>query len=124
MAVDDNTAINEKEALTGLQRFIHPYTKLISLMNSVGTLWVFAIMFFILADIIARSGFNSPLRGVPELVAYSLAGAVFFAIGSFAAREPLRSSRDVHRAHGEKSARSPPASSTQYSVSQEPLFLR
>ena len=77
MAVDDNTAINEKEALTGLQRFIHPYTKLISLMNSVGTLWVFAIMFFILADIIARSGFNSPLRGVPELVAYSLAGAVF-----------------------------------------------
>ena len=43
----------------------------------MGTLWVFAIMFFIIADIIARSGFNIPLRGVPELVAYSLVGAFF-----------------------------------------------
>lgn len=46
-------------------------------MNSAGTLWVFAIMFIICADIVASNLFRYPLRGVAEAVGYSLAGAVF-----------------------------------------------
>lgn len=46
-------------------------------MNSAGTLWVFAIMFMVCADIIATNAFGYPLRGVTELVGYSLVGAVF-----------------------------------------------
>ncbi|MFC1664860.1 TRAP transporter large permease subunit [Pseudomonadota bacterium] len=34
-------------------------------------------MFIICADVIARGGFNSPIRGVAEIVGYSLVGAVF-----------------------------------------------
>lgn len=46
-------------------------------MNSAGTLWVFAIMLVVCADIVASNAFSYPLRGVPEFVGYSLAGAVF-----------------------------------------------
>ncbi|MDG2034132.1 MAG: TRAP transporter large permease subunit [Rhodospirillales bacterium] len=53
------------------------FAKLTSLFNSAGTLWVFALMFLICADIIARAGFDAPIRGVTEIVGYSLIGAVF-----------------------------------------------
>ena len=53
------------------------FAKLTSICNSAGTLWVFALMFLICADIIARAGFNAPIRGVTEIVGYSLIGAVF-----------------------------------------------
>ena len=53
------------------------FAKITSLLNSAGTLWVFALMFLICADIIARAGFNAPIRGVTEIVGYSLIGAVF-----------------------------------------------
>ena len=53
------------------------FAKVTSLLNSAGTLWVFALMFLICADIIARAGFNAPIRGVTEIVGYSLIGAVF-----------------------------------------------
>lgn len=46
-------------------------------MNSLGTLWVFAIMLIICADVISNNVFGFPLRGVAEVVGYSLAGAVF-----------------------------------------------
>jgi C4-dicarboxylate transporter, DctM subunit len=65
------------EAPNPFRRFSNFVTILSSLMNSVGSLWVFALMFLICADIIARAAFNFPLRAVPELVAYSLVGAVF-----------------------------------------------
>ena len=45
------------------------FAHLISAMNSAGTLWVFAIMFMVCADIIATNAFRYPLRGVTELVA-------------------------------------------------------
>ena len=44
------------------------------LMNSIGTLWVFGMMFLICTDIFARNVFNFPLNGVPEVIAFSIAG--------------------------------------------------
>ena len=35
------------------------FAKITSLLNSAGTLWVFALMFLICADIVARAGFKS-----------------------------------------------------------------
>tara|TARA_B100000315_G_C14591569_1_gene596109 strand:- start:140 stop:2005 length:1866 start_codon:yes stop_codon:yes gene_type:complete len=46
-------------------------------MNNAGSLWIFCVMFLILGDIIGRELFFMPIRGVAELVAYSLVGAVF-----------------------------------------------
>ncbi len=49
----------------------------IGLMNAVGTLWIFALMLLINADILARELLGAPLRGVAELVSLSIVGIVF-----------------------------------------------
>ena len=46
-------------------------------MNSLGTFWVFCLMFLICADIISRSFFTYSIRGVSEIVGYSIVTAVF-----------------------------------------------
>ena len=51
-------------------------------MNSVGTLWVFALMLLICADIAARNLFASPIRGVPEIVGYSIVGTVYLQLAN------------------------------------------
>jgi tripartite ATP-independent transporter DctM subunit len=97
--------VEKGEAPNLFRRFSAVFSQFTSLMNSVGTLWVFAIMFFICADIISTQGFNFPLRGVPELVAYSLVGAVYLQlahslhVGRFTRAEmfiePLESKRPI-----------------------------
>src|SRR3546814_8176440 len=49
------------------------------------SLWIFRSMGLVCADILMRSIFNSPLQGVPEIVAYSVPGCVFLAV-TFAIR--------------------------------------
>lgn len=48
-----------------------------SLMNGAGVVWFFALMFLISADIVARSFFDSPIRGVAEMVSLSLVASIF-----------------------------------------------
>lgn len=57
--------------------FASLYAQFISITNSIGSVWIFGLMFLICGDVIARGGFNAPIRGVPEIVGYSLVGAVF-----------------------------------------------
>lgn len=56
---------------------MHPFGRLISLMNGAGVVWFFALMFLICADIIARTFFDSPIRGVAEMVSLSLVASIF-----------------------------------------------
>ena len=51
-------------------------------MNRAGTLWVFGVMFLICADIAARNLFAAPIRGVPEIVAYSIVGIVYLQLAN------------------------------------------
>ncbi len=46
-------------------------------MNSVGTFWVFCLMFVICADVIGRYVFDAPIRGAAEMVGISIVTAVF-----------------------------------------------
>ncbi len=54
---------------------------LLSALNSIGTLWIFALMVVISVDVIGRTAFNSPLPGVLELVRLSIVGIVFIQLG-------------------------------------------
>ncbi len=65
------------EVLNPFRHFADLFTGLTSLSNSIGSVWVFGLMFLICADVIARGAFNSPIHGVPEMVGYSLVGAVY-----------------------------------------------
>src|SRR5690606_14901548 len=54
--------------------------RLIVLMNGAGVVWVFALTFLICADIIGRTVFDSPIRGVTEIVSLSLVASVFLQV--------------------------------------------
>ena len=54
-----------------------PLGWLSSLCNAIGTLWIVALMLLIVADISARNILNQPIKGVPEMVAFSIVGIVF-----------------------------------------------
>jgi tripartite ATP-independent transporter DctM subunit len=53
------------------------FRRLITLMNGAGVVWIFALMFLICADIIGRTVFDSPIRGVAEMVSLSLVASLF-----------------------------------------------
>ncbi|MDX1562159.1 MAG: TRAP transporter large permease subunit, partial [Gammaproteobacteria bacterium] len=53
------------------------FGRLISLMNGAGVVWIFALTFLICADIVGRTVFDSPIRGVAEMVSLSLVASVF-----------------------------------------------
>ncbi len=50
---------------------------LVSAMNVVASVWVLTLIALISADVIGRSGFNSPIPGVPEIVKLSIVGMVW-----------------------------------------------
>ena len=56
------------------------YDSIISIMNSIGTIWVFVLLVIINLDIGGRALFNHPVRGVPEIVALSIVACVFLQI--------------------------------------------
>ena len=56
------------------------FEAIISVMNSVGTAWVFVLLVIINLDIVGRALFNHPIRGVPEIVALSIVACVFLQI--------------------------------------------
>jgi len=53
------------------------FENLVGWMNGAGVVWVFALMFLICADITGRTIFDSPIRGVTEMVSLSLVACVF-----------------------------------------------
>lgn len=57
------------------------FETLLSGLNSIGTLWIFALMIVISLDVIGRTALNAPLPGVLELVRLSIVGIVFIQLG-------------------------------------------
>ncbi len=53
------------------------FTTLVGVLNAAGVVWVFALMFLIVADITARTLFDDPIAGVTEMVSLSLVASVF-----------------------------------------------
>ncbi len=51
-----------------------------SVMNSIGTVWVFILLIILNLDIFGRFLFNHPIRGVPEIVSLSIVALVFMQI--------------------------------------------
>lgn len=50
---------------------------LASLMNSLGTCWIFVLLILINIDIVGRTLFNAPLRGVTEIVGMTIVACVY-----------------------------------------------
>lgn len=46
-------------------------------LNTLGTVWIVALMLLIVSDIAMRNLANAPIAGVPEMVSFSIVGIVF-----------------------------------------------
>ena len=64
----------------GSRRRRFSFEMVISVMNSIGTAWVFVLLVIINLDIGGRAIFNHPIRGVPEIVSMSIVACVFLQI--------------------------------------------
>ncbi len=73
-------AERQSESATG-DRDGHPgrisFGRLVAVMNSIGTGWIFVLLVLINADIIRRTAFDSPIPGVNEIVGMSIVACVF-----------------------------------------------
>ena len=56
-------------------------TKVLRGMNGIGTLWIFAFLLLINADVVGRNVFNHPIDGVIEMVELSIVAVVFLQLG-------------------------------------------
>ncbi|MEP7030236.1 MAG: TRAP transporter small permease [Pseudolabrys sp.] len=56
---------------------VKPLDKIVVAFNAIGSLWVLVLVLLICADSFGRSLFNSPIEGVVEMVAVSMAVIVF-----------------------------------------------
>ena len=74
-----NTRNNPEETESDRSRRFS-FEMVISVMNSIGTAWVFVLLVIINLDIGGRAIFNHPIRGVPEIVAMSIVACVFMQI--------------------------------------------
>ena len=68
------------ESIAGLP--VRLFNGITNLMNSIGTLWVFGMMLVICADIFSRNVLNYPLNGVPEIIAFSIAGTIYLQLAN------------------------------------------
>lgn len=53
------------------------FNRVTGLMNALGTIWIFALMILVNADIFGRDFLNAPIRGTTEITALSIVGIVF-----------------------------------------------
>ena len=53
-----------------------------NIIAAIGTMWTFALMFLIVADVIGRSFFSLPITGVAEIAAHSIVAVVFLQLAS------------------------------------------
>lgn len=60
--------------------FSRSFFALVAGLNSVGTMWIFALMVLINVDVLSRYLLNAPIQGVSEVVALSIVGIVFLQI--------------------------------------------
>lgn len=60
----------------------HPLDLPAQALASVGTLWIFIIMCLVVADVIGRDFLNSPITGVAEFSARSVASIVFLQLAA------------------------------------------
>lgn len=58
------------------------YALAANVLAAIGTIWIFLLMFLIVADVLGRNFFNMPITGVAEIAAHSVVAIVFLQVSS------------------------------------------
>ena len=59
-----------------------PLTRIVEIMSSIGTVWIFALMVLVVADVAGRDIFRRPIVGVAEIAGNSIVGIVFLQLAA------------------------------------------
>lgn len=70
---------SETPAVAGLA---NPLQGLANVLAAVGTIWIFAMMLLVVADVLGRNFFDAPITGVAEFAARSVASIVFLQLAA------------------------------------------
>jgi TRAP-type C4-dicarboxylate transport system permease small subunit len=60
----------------------HPMGRVAEVLAAIGTLWIFALMLLVVADVVGRNFLNAPITGVAEFASRSVASIVFLTLAS------------------------------------------
>lgn len=93
--MSDKPSVTNRHQLSMLR--LVSFETLLSVLNSIGTLWIFALMIVISVDVIGRTVFDAPLPGVLELVRLSIVGIVFIQLGHTLRAERITRSDNLIR---------------------------
>lgn len=70
---------SETPAVAGLT---NPLQGLANVLAAIGTVWIFAMMLLVVADVLGRNFFDAPITGVAEFAARSVASIVFLQLAA------------------------------------------
>jgi TRAP-type C4-dicarboxylate transport system permease small subunit len=60
----------------------HPLGRVPEVLAAIGTLWIFAMMMLVVADVVGRNFLDAPITGVAEFAARSVASIVFLTLAA------------------------------------------
>jgi len=60
----------------------HPLGRVAEVLAAIGTLWIFAMMLLVVADVVGRNFLDTPITGVAEFASRSVASIVFLTLAS------------------------------------------
>lgn len=79
---------------------LDPLGRLTHVVAALGTIWTFALMLLIVADVVGRSFLSRPITGVAEIAAHSIVAIVFLQLAStIHARRMTRADFLIERFH-------------------------
>jgi TRAP-type C4-dicarboxylate transport system permease small subunit len=70
------------EGASGAPADPHPLEGIARVLAAVGTVWIFLLMLMIVADVVGRNFLNTPITGVAEFAARSVASIVFLQLAA------------------------------------------
>lgn len=60
----------------------HPLSRVAEVLAAIGTLWIFAMMMLVVADVVGRNLLDAPITGVAEFASRSVASIVFLTLAA------------------------------------------
>jgi TRAP-type C4-dicarboxylate transport system permease small subunit len=60
----------------------HPMRQVAEVLAAIGTVWIFALMLLVVADVVGRNFLDAPITGVAEFASRSVASIVFLTLAS------------------------------------------
>ncbi len=73
----------------GAKALVNLFNHVVSILNALGSVWIFALMLLINADATGRSFFTAPIYGVNEMIELSIVGIVFLQLADATRKKRL-----------------------------------